>query len=98
MLPRQCKRLWHYEDGTADPYQPDEPKVYYRHIYFQSIDAVIVTVCDQFNQGDYTMYAKLEQVILLAVKNRNYSSELEEVIDFYGDDFNKSELETQLEG
>ena len=43
------------------------------------------------------MYAKLEQVILLAAKKGSYSSEFQEVIDFYGDDFNKSEFETQLE-
>ena len=97
VLPRRRKRPRRYEDGTAEPYQPDEPKVYYRQIYFQSIDAAVVTIRDRFNQGDYTMYAKLEQVVLLAAKNGNYSSELQEVVDFYGDDFNKSELETQLE-
>ena len=43
------------------------------------------------------MYAMLEQVIQLSAKNWDYSSELQEVIDFYGDDFNKSELATQLE-
>ena len=71
--------------------------MYYRHIYFQSNDAAIVTIHDRFNQGDYTMYAKLEQVIPLAAKNGNYSSELQEVIDLYRDDFNKSVFETQLE-
>ena len=44
------------------------------------------------------MYAKLEQVVLLAAKNGNYSSELQEVVELYGDEFNKSELETQFEG
>ena len=70
--------------------------MYYRHIYFQAIDAAIVTIRDRFNQGDYTIYANLEQVILLAAKNENYSNEHEDVVDLYGDDFNKLELETQL--
>ena len=67
------------------------------YVYFQSIDAAIVTIHDCFNQGDYTMHAKLEQVVLLAAKTGNYSSEFQEVVDFYLNDFNRSELETQLE-
>lgn len=33
----------------------------------------------------------------MAATNGNYSSELKEVVEFYKGDFNKSELETQLE-
>ena len=43
------------------------------------------------------MYAKLEQILLLAATNNNYSSQLKEVAEFYKDDFNSSELENQLE-
>jgi hypothetical protein len=44
------------------------------------------------------MYAKLEQVLRLAAKNISYSAELQEVVDFCRDDFNKSELETERAG
>ena len=37
------------------------------------------------------------QILLLAATNGCYTSEVQCVVDFYGDDFNKSELETQLE-
>ena len=40
------------------------------------------------------MYAKLEQILLLAATNNNYSAELKEVVEFFKDDFNSSELET----
>lgn len=43
------------------------------------------------------MYAKLEQVLLLAATKEDYSSELQEVVGFYRDDFDRSDLETQLE-
>ncbi len=78
-LPRRRKRPRRYEDGTAEPYQPDDLKLHYRQIYFQSIDAAVVTIQDRFDQVDYAMYEKLEQVLLLAATNRDYSSELQEI-------------------
>ena len=96
-MPRRCKRPRHYEDGTSEPYQPDEPKVYYRKIYFKSIDAAIVTIRDRFNQGDYSMYAKLEQVVLLVAKMRTTPMSFKRWLSSMKEDFNKSELETQLE-
>ena len=58
---------------------------------------VVATVNNHFNQADYDTYAKLEQALLLAITNGDYSRELTEVAEFYKDDFNKSELETQHE-
>ena len=56
------------------------------------------TINDHFSHGDhYGVYEKLEQTLLLAATNNNYSSELKEVAEFHKDDFNSSELETQLE-
>ena len=95
-LPRQRKRPRHYEDGDAEAYHPAEPKVYYRQIYYQAIDSVISTINDHFNKADYGMYAKLEQILLLAATIINYSAQLKEVVEFYKDDFNSSELKTQL--
>ena len=66
-------------------------------MYYQAIDLVIAAINNRFNQADYDIYAKLEQVLLLAATNGNYSRELTEVTEFYKDDFNKSDLETQLE-
>lgn len=43
------------------------------------------------------MHAKLEQVLVLAAVNGDYSNEHKQVVTFHGDDFNKSELETHLE-
>jgi len=66
ILPRQRKRPRLYDVGAGEPYHPDEPKTYYRQIYFQSNDAAMATIRDRFDQADYSLYAKLEQVLLLA--------------------------------
>lgn len=36
-------------------------------------------------------------MLVLAIRNGNYYSELKEVTEFYKDNFNKSEIEIQLE-
>ena len=66
-------------------------------VYYQAIDSAIAIINDHFNQPDHDIYAKLEQVLLLAARNGNFSSELKEVTEFYKDNFNTSELHTQLE-
>ena len=96
-MPRHCKRPRCYEDGVAEPYYPEEPKLHYRQLYFQPIDSAIAIIENHFKQADYNMYSTVEQVILLAAKKDDYSSELQSVLEFYGEDFNRHELETQLQ-
>ena len=43
------------------------------------------------------MYQKHEALLLKATNNKDYSTELQEVTSFYGDDFNDSEFSTQLQ-
>lgn len=97
ILPRQRKRPRLYNVGAGEPYHPDEPKTYYGQIYFQSIDAAMATIRDRFDQADYSLYTKLEQVLLLAATKGDYSSELQEVVGFYREDLDRSDLENQLE-
>ena len=96
-LPRVHKRPRRYEDGTADHYHPPTPMMHYKQIYFEALDAAIVAIGDRFDQSDYSMYAKLEQLLLLAATQKDYSQILREVVNFYGSDFNASELQTHLE-
>ena len=95
-LPRPHKRPRQYEDGTADHYHSPTPFMHYKQIYFEALDAAVVAIGDHFDQNDYSMYAKLE-LLLLAASQKDYSQILREVVDFYGSDFNASELETHLE-
>ena len=52
---------------------------------------------DHFDQPGYAMYHNLESVLLKGANQENYTSELQEVIAFYGNNFNESELCTQLQ-
>ena len=43
------------------------------------------------------MYQKLEEVIIKAANKEDYTKELEEIVSFYGNDFDTDELSTQLD-
>ena len=96
VLPRQRKRPPRYE-GTAQAFFPSDPKEFYKTIYFESLDAAVQTITDRFDQEDFNIYAKMEQVLILAAMKGNYNEELQTVLEFYQNDFCKSELESQLE-
>ena len=97
LLPRQHKRPKRYEEGKAESYHAHDPKMHYRQIYFQSLDTMITTIKDRFHQIDYSIYAKVEELLLLAANKKSCSHKVKEITDFYGSDFNASELQLQLE-
>ena len=55
------------------------------------------TIRDRFHKHDYSIYVNLEQLLLKASSNEDYSDELGAVCEFFGCDFNRSQLETQLQ-
>ena len=57
----------------------------------------MVAIRDRFQQRDYSMYSNLEQVLIKACTKKDYSHELKEITDLFQADFNKSELDTQLQ-
>ena len=93
-LPRRRKRPARFETGTSEHHFPDNVEEFYRQIYFESIDTTLMTI---ENRKDFGIYAKLENLLIQAAKKENYSSTLKEVMEFYQEDFNQSDLETQLE-
>lgn len=66
-------------------------------MYFEALNAAVMAIECCFEQNDYSIFAKLEQLLLLAATQKDYTQTLQEVTDFYGQDFNASELETHLE-
>ena len=54
----------------------------------------MAAIRDRFQQCDYSMYSN--QVLIKACTKKDYSRELKKITDLFQDDFNKSELDTQL--
>ena len=87
-LPGCRQRHARYESRSATPEFVDNAQDYFRQIYFNAIDIVTVCIKRRFDQPGYKIYDQVNRKLF--VKN------LDEVVDFYKDDLDKFQLETQL--
>ena len=58
---------------------------------------IISCITDRFDQPGYHIYNKVQDLILKAAKQQGYQTELDFIIDYYGDDFDAALLKTHLE-
>ena len=100
-LPRRRvtpKRLEDFHGyGPAKPTQLDKPKDLYRKHYYEALDHVVNCIEERFNQEDYRKYATLKDLILKAARKQPFTTELEEVPQFYNSDFDGSLLELHVD-
>ncbi len=94
-LPRQRKRPRRYDDGASADF-PITVEDMYRRVYFEVLDLITETIKNRFDQPGYKMYRHLEELLMKASKKENFSTELQYVSNFYGDDIHKDNLEIQL--
>ncbi len=96
-LPRRRKRPARYDDGLSSGDYHDTQKGYYRQHYFEALDLTINCILNRFDQPGYKIYSTLETLLTKSCKGEEIDELLEEVCDFYKDDFEKEVLRTQLE-
>ena len=92
-LPRVRKAPRRYEVGSSSGVSPSSPENHYRTIYYEFIDTIIACIGDRFKQEGYQMYSKLEQML---VNDRQSEVDKDEVLIFFGSDFEKATVLTQL--
>ncbi len=95
-LPRKRKAPMRLEVGEGEHYHSPTVQDHYRQQYFEAVDLVVASIQDRFEQPGYAIYKNLEALLLKAANQQDFSSELEYVTAFYGDDFDQSELSAQL--
>ena len=64
VLPRKRKPPRNHEVGSGESHQASLPVDHYRSIYFETLDTVMASVTDRFDQEGYNMYSKLESILL----------------------------------
>ena len=96
-LPRQHKRPRRFDDGQSSGDIPDTPKSLFKRLYYEALDLIINCIEERFDQPGYHVYSRLETLLLKAFKQGDYEEELLAVSTFYEDDFNLSNLRTQLQ-
>ena len=95
-LPRKRKAPKRFEVGEGDGYHSSTVEEHYRRQYFEALDHTISSIQERFDQPGYDIYRNLEVLLVKAANREAYSAELQDVIAFYKDDLNESELSTQL--
>ena len=84
-------------DSGSEPTSFSSPTDYYRKVYFDFIDSISGEIIKRFEQENYNLYAKAEQLLLRAAGTGEVSAEYcEEVCDHYGQDLDHSRLRNQL--
>ena len=56
-------------------------------MFNEALDVIIACIKDRFDQPEYRVYCKLQNVLLKAAANENYEDDLEFIQKFYGTDF-----------
>lgn len=70
-LPQKCKQPRRYEDDDAESEFHDDPKAYFRQLYFKANDLSVNCITDRFQQP-VTLY--------IAIWNNYYLKQLMEMI------------------
>ena len=56
------------------------------------MDSAVSSILERFDQLGYAIYQNINELLLKAVRVKEYSSHVQAVIEFYGDNFSKIEL------
>ena len=75
-------------DSNGNEYFHSNPKLFYRQHYFDVVDYVAGNIKERFDQPDYSIYIKLQNIILKASCCQDFRSELNSL-----EDLNKEKLE-----
>ena len=87
ILPRKRRAPLRFEVGEGDSYHSPTVEDHFRKHYFEALDLAVSSIQDRFNQPGYAVYQNLEELLLKSVNKKDFSSNLNAVIEFYGDDF-----------
>ena len=91
-LSRKWKAPRRLEIGCGEPSFAQSPKDLYRRHYFEALDLALEAIRDRFDKDVYHTYKNLQDVLLKVARGLAYGPELKAVLDFYGSDFDQSQL------
>ena len=72
------------------------PEGHYRQLYFEAFNLIISCITSRFDQQGFKVYRNVQDLLLKAVNNEDCHIEFDFVTIFYGSDFHREILKTQL--
>lgn len=93
-MPRRGMKLPKHLRGEPNP---STPKELYHEYYYEAVDLLVNAITERFNRPGYQVYKKAENLLLKAARGLDYREEFDFVVNFYGGDFDSSQLDEQLQ-
>ena len=84
-------------DKSDNYHFPSISNQFFRNIYFEVYDQTVNGIKERFNQPDNRIYVNLQELILKVFSKVEFSKEIEVVKDYYDSDFERFNLELQLQ-
>ena len=70
---------------------------FYCRIYYEAIDLIVESIRDRFDPPGYRVYQCLENLLLKAAKQEDFTEELQLAVSTYTSDIHESNLQMQLQ-
>ena len=96
-LPRLRKYHTHFEEETAPTEFRSTVKEFYCLIYYEALDLIVESIRDRFDQPGYRVYQCLENLLLKAAKQEDFTEESQLAVSTYTSDIDESNLQMQLQ-
>ena len=96
-LPWLWKYPAHFEEGKAPTEFHSTVKEFYCCIYYEALDLIVESIRDRFDQPGYRVYQCLENLLLKAAKQEDFTEELQLAVSTYTSDIHESNLQMQLQ-
>ena len=81
--------------NVTESYYPQTAADYYRSIYYDADDTVIMAIKDRFEQPSYQFFSTIEQLLINAINGESYNTEVGKLHE-YMNDFDISALPAEL--
>ena len=91
--------LLHYPEGyenRSEAHHPTTLRDPYRKQFYQTIDVLISSVRDRFNQPSFLVFENLESLLIKTLKGEETSAEMKIAREKYATDVNMSDLNVEL--
>ena len=101
VLPRKRRRpnysMLRFVSGETAARHPETVEDYYRQIFYEAVDSIILAIKTRFDQQSYQVFLNIEQLLLRAIRCEPYEEEMNELISLYGSDVCATALPSELE-
>ena len=86
-----------YHTSNATAHHPETPRDHYRGVFYESIDGLVSSVRERFDQPAFLVFEQLESLLLKVLQGQDTSKELLFVNEKYGTDIDIEQVKVELQ-